>query len=195
MCSLLSGRDKSPLAMCSFKWVPHPCFDVSVKICRAYFSWWLGLMVDLWLHCLPPATIWDVGGMTWVWGSPFLIPFLVPSSCFWDVTVWVSCVTSLSAFAFLWLSINPLGALVSRQHTPDRSWDLFFFVCRVCQHCWVGLTLLHVELITYEVENLFWVQFWFVFVHLPSQFLTESYQHLCTLETGLVGSWSDQPVV
>ena len=27
MCSLLSGRDQVPLAVCSFKWAPHPSFD------------------------------------------------------------------------------------------------------------------------------------------------------------------------
>ena len=37
MCSLLSGRDQVPLAVCSSKWAPHPSFDASVKICRACF--------------------------------------------------------------------------------------------------------------------------------------------------------------
>ena len=58
-------RDQVPLAVCSFKWAPHPSFDVSVKICRACFS---GCNE---VHCLLPVTTLDGGARTWELERPF----------------------------------------------------------------------------------------------------------------------------
>ena len=51
-----------------------------------------------------------------------------------------------------------------------------------------------VELVAYEVEDLLEVQFWFLHVNQPIQLLTNIYQSLSMLETGLVRSGSDQTV-
>ena len=62
-------------------------------------------MVGLWVHCLLLATIASGGAGTWELGSLFLVT-PVPSSCFWDATVWVSYVVGLGEPAFLWLLVN-----------------------------------------------------------------------------------------
>ena len=46
-----------------------------------------------------------MGARTLVLESPFLVT-LVPSSCFWDATVWVSYEVGLGELAFLWLLVN-----------------------------------------------------------------------------------------
>ena len=84
MCSLLSGRDQVPLAVCSFKWAPHISFYASVKICRSYFSGCNG-----WPWIVPPTTIFSEGGVTWGLVSPFLVT-LEPSSCSSSGTICVS---------------------------------------------------------------------------------------------------------
>ena len=59
-------------------------------------------MVDLVVHCFPPATTLDGGGATWGPGSCFLVT-LGPSSCFSSATVWASCEVALGGLVFLLL--------------------------------------------------------------------------------------------
>ena len=55
-------------------------------------------MTGLEVCFLPEATILSEGGVTMVWESPFLV-ILVPSSCFSNATVSVSCVVRSACFS------------------------------------------------------------------------------------------------
>ena len=61
-------------------------------------------MVGLEAHFLLDATTLGEGGVSWEWGSPFLVT-LVLSSCFSIATVSVSYGDDLGGLVSLWLSV------------------------------------------------------------------------------------------
>ena len=145
ICNLLSGRDQVPLAVHSFKWAPRPSFDASVNICRACFSGCNG-----W----PGSKL--LSSVTWGLVLPFLV-ILGPSSCSSSATVWVSYEVDLGGHAFLWLWEDLWGMWTAGPGTPDWTKLSEFCLSRPA-NAGSDLALFQVELVTYEVENLFWIQ-------------------------------------
>ena len=79
-------------------------------------------MVDLVAHCLPPATIADADGATWVWESPFLVTPVL-SNGFSSAIGLASCEGDLDVPVSLCQWVSLLGILVSGPDTPDRPWE------------------------------------------------------------------------
>ena len=117
MCGLLSGRDQSRLAVCSFKSAPQG-FAQHVLV---------SVMVDLGAHCLRLATISDVGGVIWEWGSPFLVS-LVTSRCYCMGLMchWPKCT------CFFVVVNNPIRDISFRTGHTGPVMRSLIFACRLC---------------------------------------------------------------